>query len=84
MYCLGAEVVMLFGFLISSSTLDERKPYQYPIVDRLDINGQYDYIDVWENPKTKCRYLIHQTRLSTSKPEINYLPDGKVDCPINR
>ena len=84
MISLGLVAGHALAIFVSSSTIDERKSYQYPIVDRYDINDQYEYIDVWENPKTKCRYLIHHTRLSTSKPEINYLPSGKPDCPENR
>lgn len=81
---LPVGLLFLFGSLAFLSQIDDRVPYKYPIVDRMDINGQYEYIDVWEHPKTKCRYLIHKTRLSTSKPEINILPNGKPDCPANR
>ena len=84
MITLGMVAGFALCVFVSTSTIDEREPYKYPIVDRYDINGQYEYIDVWENPKTKCRYLIHHTRISTSKPEINYLPSGKTDCPENR
>ncbi len=83
-YLMGLSVALMICGLSTGSAIDDRKPIQYPIVDRQDINGQYEYVDTWENPETKCRYLIHRTRVSSGRLEINRLPNGKEDCPANR
>lgn len=84
MYCLGITTGCVFILLFTTSTIDDRPAYHYPIVDRIDIKDQYEYVDVWEDPKTECHYLIHKTRVSSSKMEIRLLANGKPDCPENR
>lgn len=75
--------LMLLSFILTSMH-DDRPAIKYPIINRYDIRGQYEYVEEWEHPTTKCHYLIHHTRLSTGKMEMNRLENGKDDCPANR
>lgn len=84
MLWLGFTTGFSLCLIVASMSIDDRKKYHYPIVDRYDINGPYEYVEVWEDPKTECHYLIHKTRTSSSKMVLRMLENGKPDCPYNR